>query len=169
LVEFPTFAQRKVLTKEAKKRKARNELTRFNMPPDYGDDEPETMENPLFSKETIDQLAQLLKENELVEVRAVSIDAIKQVFDTLNLLCFELSSDMQNQVALVYYKGHSGVLYSPMDYDVDETNSNPSRIKLRTSVGQKNVWTKRVKAPRDARGRIVKDELRVARRTRKIQ
>jgi hypothetical protein len=145
LVEFPTAAQKKVLRLEASKRQARKEMSTFHLP------EPETR-GP-FSKETIVALMQLLNEHELVEVKGVSKNKVKQVFTTLTRLSMELEIEMQKNVCLVRPKGFSGVLYSPVD---DE--SHPNRIKLRTSVGQKNVWTKRTKAPRDERGQIVKEE-----------
>jgi hypothetical protein len=147
LVEFPTAAQKKVLRLEATKRQARKEMSTFSLP------EAETR-GP-FSKETIAGLMQLLNENELVEVRGVSKNKVKQVFTTLTRLSMELEIEMQKNVCLVRPKGFSGVLYSPAD---DEDESHPDRIKLHTSVGHKNVWTKRSKAPRDQRGQIVKEE-----------
>jgi hypothetical protein len=145
LVEFPTAAQKKVLRAEASKRQARKELSAFSL--------PEVETRGPFSKETIAALMQLLNENELVEVRGVSKGKIKQVFATLSRLCMELEIETQKNVSLVQPKGFSGVLYSPTDEE-----SHPSRIQLRTSVGQKNVWTKRSKAARDERGHIVKEE-----------
>jgi hypothetical protein len=145
LVEFPTAAQKKVLRLEASKRQARKEMISFHLP------EPETR-GP-FSKETMLALMKLLNENELVDVKGVSKNNISQVFNTLILLSTELEIEMQKNVCLVRPKGFSGVLYSP-----GEDESHPYRIQLRTSVGQKNVWTKRSKALRDNRGKIVLEE-----------
>jgi hypothetical protein len=147
LVEFPTAAQKKVLRLEASKRQARKEMSTFSL--------PESETGGPFSKETMASLMQLLNENELVEVRGVSKTKIKQVFTTLTRLSMELEMEMQKNVCLVRPKGHSGVLYSPVD---DEKERQQDRIKLHTSVGQKNVWIKRSKAPRDNRGQIVKEE-----------
>jgi hypothetical protein len=55
-------------------------------------------------------------------------------------------------VALLETKGHTCLIYSPT-LPVDHENKF---IKLRTSVGMKNTWMPREKAPRDYRGQIIK-------------
>lgn len=54
-------------------------------------------------------------------------------------------------VALLSTKGHTALIYCPT-LPLD----HPNKFVLRTSVGQKNVWSARIKAPRDHRGQIVK-------------
>jgi hypothetical protein len=54
-------------------------------------------------------------------------------------------------VALLSTRGHTALIYCPT-LPVD----HPDKFVLRTSVGQKNVWRARVKAPRDHRGQIIK-------------
>ena len=141
LVDFPTAAQRKVLTKEVQKRKAWKTLAQHRLEPatSLGDFDPQALE----------QIAQLLREHELVEVRGLAYNNKKVTLDVAYLLEQALEEDLlQNtMVRVVSYKGHSAILYSPADHG--------NRIPLRTSVGQKSVWKMRPKAPRDHRGQIV--------------
>ena len=143
LVDFPTDQQRKVLTKESKKRLARKELPSLSL--------PDSENLGPFSGETLETLVDLLQQNELIQVRGVARDQPKEVFGTIQSLVNFLELQSQNLVAMISYKGHSTILYSPNPNLTDS-------IELRTSVGQKNTWTRRIKAPRDHRGQIIKEK-----------
>jgi hypothetical protein len=145
-VDFPTPAQKTALKKEASKRQARNELATVFLP------QEETM-GP-FSEDTLKDLWNALQENGLVQIRGISKDNKKYAFNTAERLCAELEMIQQElQVTLLSMKGHSVVLFSPT-----LSSDHPLYVTLRTSVGQKNTWQGRVKAPRDHRGQIIKEE-----------
>eukprot|EP00339_Tiarina_fusa_P005838 CAMPEP_0117068798 /NCGR_PEP_ID=MMETSP0472-20121206/48226_1 /TAXON_ID=693140 ORGANISM="Tiarina fusus, Strain LIS" /NCGR_SAMPLE_ID=MMETSP0472 /ASSEMBLY_ACC=CAM_ASM_000603 /LENGTH=266 /DNA_ID=CAMNT_0004791023 /DNA_START=172 /DNA_END=968 /DNA_ORIENTATION=+ len=124
------------------------------------------------------------KQTEVVQVRGLSRHNKKLVFQAAEQLCWELedyrieeqrnknnnaqknenenetaekenddSDDSQDvvTVSLLSTKGHAAILYCPTVLDLD----HPNKIVLRTSVGQKNVWKARVKAPRDNRGQVI--------------
>jgi hypothetical protein len=151
LVDFPTPAQKRELKKEASKRQARKKLLSFSLP------QEESFGN--FSDETLNELWNLLGDHEIIEVRGIAREEKKVVFQMATRLCLELEWEQERKiddkaflpVALLWKKGHSAVLYSPT-LDLD----HPKQFPLRTSVGQKNTWTERIKAPRDSRGQIEK-------------
>jgi len=156
LVEFPTALQRKELTKEAKRRQAWKTMAQFSLVPEesFGGN---------VSSETMSTLAELLNQQELIEIRAFCVGNKKAVYDTALVLAYELEMEMQKIVSVVSYKGQSAVFYSPRmigdDLATASNNSNlPSPIELRTSVGLKSTWEKRTKQQRDHRGQIVKQE-----------
>lgn len=154
LVEFPTAAQRVVLKKEAAKRQARKKLASYSL--------PSSEQLGSFSDETLEQVWDLLQENELIQVRgfAAETEEKKLVYSLALKLCSQLEWEQERQindvvslpVALLSTKGHSAILYSPtLDQD------DPKKFVLRTSVGQKNAWTARIKPPRDERGQIIRE------------
>lgn len=152
LVEFPTPAQKIELKKEANKRLARKKLPFFKMPEDesFGS----------FSDETLTEIWGMLQEHELILIRGIAIPEKKIVFQLATRLCLELEWEQERKindlavlpVALLSTKGHSAIVYSPT-LDL----AHPNKFPLRTSVGQKNTWTERIKAPRDHRGQIVEE------------
>ena len=148
LIEFPTPSQKMELKKEASKRQARNVLPSLSIPVD------ETLGN--FSDETLAQAWDMLKSNELIQIRGIAREDKKMVFTVATRLCFELELRQEDAitlpVALLSTKGHSSIIYSPT-LDLDD----PKKFLLRTSVGAKNTWTERVKAPRDNRGQIIRN------------
>lgn len=159
-VEFPTGSQRAEIKKEAKKRSARRQMPYFS----FSDDET----NGPWSDETMMAVWKQLTENEMIELKGICRDSRRDVFQTAKLFCEELEeliapvgSDEEGEededsiylpVALISTKGHSALIYCPT-LPVD----HPDKFVLRTSVGQKNVWKARPKAPRDGRGQIIKD------------
>eukprot|EP00980_Cylindrotheca_fusiformis_P019502 scaffold6749_cov113-Cylindrotheca_fusiformis.AAC.2 len=152
LVDFPTPSQKKELKKETNKRLARKKLPFFPMPEDecFGS----------FSDASLKEIWTMLQEHEIVQIRGIARDEKKLVFQLATRLCLELEYEQERKindsavlpVALISVKGHSAIIYSPT-LDLD----HPNKFPLRTSVGQKNTWTERIKAPRDHRGQIVKD------------
>jgi hypothetical protein len=156
LVDFPTPSQKMQVRKEASKRQARKKLTYFSLPAE------DTHGN--FADETLEEIWKLLNENEIVQIRGISRDAKKMTFSVATRLCLELEWHVEKYadldcdsvllpVALLSIKGHSVIIYSPT-LDLDD----PKKIPLRTSVGQKNTWTARIKAPRDNRGQIIQEK-----------
>ena len=159
-VDFPTASQRAEIKKEAKKRRARRQMPYFS----FSDDET----NGPWSDETMMAVWKQLTENEMIELKGICRDSLRDVFQTAKLFCEELEeliapvgSDEDGEededsiylpVALMSTKGHTALIYCPT-LPVD----HPDKLVLRTSVGQKNVWKERPKAPRDGRGQIIKD------------
>jgi hypothetical protein len=142
--DFPTPKQKIELRKIITKRAARKELPWFVMP------EEENL-GPFPS--SLPEIRQLLDSEEIVEVRGISKDSKRQVYATFERLVAELGMEMNKDVTIISTKGFSAVIYSEMDNDHANVEK---KIMLRTSVGQKNTWTRRVKAPRDNRGQIIK-------------
>ena len=172
IVEFPTATQKKVLRKEASKRQAQNKLAKVTLPESemYGLISSSSNDN----SQTLQKIVKRLKNQELCEIRGISRDDKKDVFAIANRIAMDLEYEIQNDVTVISSKGHSAILYTPMNDDGDDGNDNSNdddeddsdnddnvpklkKILLRTSVGQKNTWVRRVKAPRDNRGQIIKD------------
>jgi hypothetical protein len=143
IVEFPTPSQLKVLRKEATKRQASNTMARALLP-------PEEMYGPFTS--SLPTILSLLEERELVDVRGISKTDNRDVRAIAERLVNDLELELQRDVTIVSIKGYTATLYCPM---IDETSS--TKIQLFTSVGQKNSWVRRAKAPRDNRGQVIKD------------
>ena len=135
-----TPMQTKTLRKEIIKRQARNTLPKVFLP------ELETM-GP-FSQESLTAICNYLEEEELVEVRSIAIGDKKHVHGISELLALELGRT--RIVERVITKGHATVFYS------QSSSKKANDIILRTSY-QPGAWTKKVKAPRDFRGQIVKE------------
>lgn len=145
LVEFFVSPEQiTLLRKEASKRERRNKLTKFFLPAE------ESIE---VSQETLDEISALFDTSELVEVRGVSTEKKKYVFDTATALAEVLEEEIGKPVVVVEVKGFAAKLYCPFDDD----NEDPQRIILRSSY-KPNQWTKKAKPVRDARGQIIKGE-----------
>ena len=182
-VDFPTPEQKRTLRKEASQRLARKTLPSLSVvPPNENKSENiNEIDNEIdnecgWAPQTISQIWDLLSKHELVQIRGIcrSDGHTKQVFSEATRLCLELeyhqelnninnsnsNSNSNNSngdgmvfpVALLSTKGHSAILYSPT-LPLDD----PHKFLLRTSVGQKNTWKAKVKAPRDHRGQIIKE------------
>mmetsp|Transcript_7309 Transcript_7309/g.17828 ORF Transcript_7309/g.17828 Transcript_7309/m.17828 type:complete len:236 (-) Transcript_7309:393-1100(-) len=162
-VEFPTPSQRAEIKKEAKKRRVSRQLPYFSLP-DAETDGP-------WSDETIQAIWKELTETEMMELKGISRQEIRGVYQTAKWFCEELEElispaigdhdgdreDEENQgmhlpVALISTKGHTALIYCPT-LPVD----HPDKFVLRTSVGQKNVWRARPKPLRDISGQIIKE------------
>ena len=178
IVEFPTPTQKKLLRKEVSKRIASKKLGFVTL---KGEDE----EDGIFQEDsdTMNEIVEYLTKQEFVEIKGIarsSNDNTKYVYTTAENIAIEIEYILQQDVTLLSTKGHSAIFYSPMKDDEvaidsndkedgEETSSTSSssssrkviekypKIILRTSVGQKNTWVRREKAPRDNRGQIIKD------------
>mmetsp|Transcript_3907 Transcript_3907/g.9310 ORF Transcript_3907/g.9310 Transcript_3907/m.9310 type:complete len:222 (-) Transcript_3907:195-860(-) len=158
LVAFPTDSQRAEIKKEAKKRKAGRQMPYFS----FSDEE---MNGP-WSDETMMAIWKQLTESEMMELKGICRESLRDVFQTAGWFCEELeeliapaASDSEDEedetflpVALISTKGHTALIYCPT-LPVD----HPEKLVLRTSVGQKNVWKARPKPLRDIRGQIITD------------
>ncbi|KAL3915920.1 MAG: hypothetical protein SGARI_008079 [Bacillariaceae sp.] len=153
------------MKKEAKRRNARKKLKYFSLP------EEET--NGPWSPETFQEVWGLLTQHEMILLKGLCRDDKKEVFQTAKWFCEdmeELISTSQSYeeegeeedeedadeefslpVALLSVEGHKALIYCPT-LPVDHPNS----FRLRTSVGQKNVWSMRPKPLRDDSGQIIK-------------
>lgn len=154
LVDFPTPSQRTALKKEASKRQARKKLASFSL--------PEADQLGGYSDETLNVIWELLQQHELLRIKGLaSVTKERRLVHSLaEELCIRLELEQERQinddvtlpVAMISFKGHSSIIYSPtlpMDH--------PKKFILRTSVGQKNIWKARIKAPRDNRGQIIRE------------
>ena len=137
---FVSPEQINTLRKEAKKRQSRKKLTTFFTPPEE------------VSQDTINAISALFDNNELIEVRGVSRDKKKQVFDTAYALAATLENEVEKPVVVVDIKGHAVKLYCPFTDD-----EQGKRIQLRTSY-KPGQWSRKPKAIRDDRGQIITDE-----------
>jgi len=160
-VEFPTPSQRAEIKKEAKKRSARRQMPYFSLSDEESD-------GP-WSDETIQAIWKQLTETEMMELKGICRQDIRDVFQTAGWFCEEVEEllapsgsddeegDQEDQgvhlpVALISTKGHTALIYCPT-----LPIGHPEKLILRTSVGQKNVWKARPKAPRDSSGQIIKE------------
>ena len=145
MVEFfvsPT--QIDLLRKDAIKRDSNNKLPKFYLPAD------QSME---ITQETINEISNLFKTSELIELRGVSKDIKKQVFDTAYGMAATLEDTIEKPVVVVDTKGFAVKLYCPWD----ESNTADGRIQLRTSY-KPGQWSRKPKAIRDNKGQVVLDE-----------
>jgi hypothetical protein len=165
-VDFPTPSQRAEIKKEAKRRRARRSMPYFS----FSDDET----GGPWSAETIQAIWKQLTETEMLELKGICRQDIRNVYQTAKNFCEELEEliaplgsssedegddqeDQEDQgsylpVALVSTKGHTALIYCPT-----LPTDHPDKLVLRTSVGQKNVWKARPKPPRDISGQIIKE------------
>ena len=143
---FVSPVQIAFLRKEANKRESNKRLPKFSLPPQ------ETAE---ISPETIDEISNLFGMNELIEIRGVSKDAKKKVFDAANGLAETLEYAMEKPVVVVDIKGFAVKLYCP--WDDDEQGGRVGRIQLRSNY-RPGQWTRKAKPIRDNRGQIITDE-----------
>ena len=145
LVEFFVSPnQIDILRKEANKRKARKALPTFFMA--AGDSTVEV------SEETLQEISNLFEANEIIEIRGISKDKKKLVFDMSYALAETIEDMMEKPVVVVEVKGFAVKLYSPFD---DEEQGK--RIHLRSSY-KPGQWKRKPKAIRDNRGQIILDE-----------
>mmetsp|Transcript_31266 Transcript_31266/g.52124 ORF Transcript_31266/g.52124 Transcript_31266/m.52124 type:complete len:252 (+) Transcript_31266:258-1013(+) len=160
LVSFPTPSQRAEIKKEASRRKARKQLPFFSFPLE------ET--NGAWSTDTYQAVWNLLVNHEIVQLKGICREERKHVWQTAKQFCEQMedlisaSDDEDDEeeeeeigsslpVALLSTSGHSALIYCPT-LPVD----HPDKLRLRTSVGQKNVWKARPKPLRDNAGKIIK-------------
>lgn len=171
-VEFPTDKQRTEIKKEAKKRKSRRQLPFYKLPDDEENIGPEIFQ----------EVWKKLTKSEMIEIKGIMPEDKRLVFQTALLFCKEMeemisassadhvkinndSDDVYEEgddddeegssavvlpVALLSTKGHTALIYCPT-LPVD----HPDKFILRTSVGQKNVWSARPKPLRDSSGQII--------------
>lgn len=108
-----------------------------------------------FADSSLHEIAQAMSTAELVQVRGLSRDAKKQIRNVADSLAAALSVEMAKDVNLVECKGHAAIYYCPANDDDDDLPDGSSKIKLFTSVGKKNQWTRKPKPVRDNRGQII--------------
>jgi len=130
------------LRKEAAKRESNRRIPKLILSSEESDD---------VSQETLDEIISLFDASEIIEVRGISRDAKKNVYDTANSLAMCLEEEMGKPVVIVNIKGFAAKLYSPWD---DDRNN---KIQLRTSY-RPNQWAKKPKPLRDNRGQIIMGE-----------
>jgi len=161
-VDFPTPSQRSEIKKEAKRRRARRQMPYFS----FSDEETDGQ----WSEKTIQAIWKQLTETEMMELKGVCRQDLRDVYQTSRLFCEVLEDlispdsedDVENNredheaqsmhlpVALISTKGHTALIYCPT-----LPADHPNKLVLRTSVGQKNVWKARPKALRDISGQII--------------
>ena len=152
-LEALTPQQIKSLRLETSKRRASKQLETFFLPRDES--------KGSFSQETLSNLSNQLRAQELVQVRGVAIHNKRQVTRVIERLAVELEwlhaderngSEKENNnddnksspaVYLVDLQGHCAVLYRPN-----------GTIPLRTTL-KGNDWEKRQRPPRDISGQII--------------
>ena len=140
-----TPSQVKTLRKEARQRRARKALRSYALLPEEG-----SSGSPLTEK-TATAISELFEENELVEIRAVSKDDNKEVFNASELLATNLELACERIVVPIDIKGFKVVMYSPME------EGTPGKIPMRSSF-QEGKWSRKPKAIRDNRGQVTIDE-----------
>jgi len=131
--------QLKVLRKEARKR----QLPKASLT-------PEESRGP-FSHETLSTIAQILSRHEMVQVRGISRENIKDVREFSESLALDLERETERMVFSIDVKGFAATLYCPMDDD------NPDKIKIFSSY-RPNQWQRRPRGIRDISGRFITDE-----------
>lgn len=146
LVEFCVSPEQiTLLRKEAARRQASKKLPKYFLP------------DKEVSPETIDEISNLFDTSELIEVRGVSKENKKKVFDAAHGLAATLEDSIEKPVVVVDIKGFAVKLYCPWNDDVDEQGNARKRIQLRTSY-KPGQWTRKAKPIRDNRGQIVTDD-----------
>ncbi|KAL7464901.1 hypothetical protein ACHAXS_005232 [Conticribra weissflogii] len=139
---FVTPEQITSLRKEAAKRERRKALPKFFVPIEESAGD--------CSEETMEGILELFGISELIEVRGVSKDEKKRVYEVAHELAATLEDEMGKPVVIVDIKGFAVKMYSP--WFEDEGDS--SRIQLYSSY-RPNQWTRKPKPIRDERGQIV--------------
>lgn len=141
------------LRKEAVRRESRKKLCKFFLPPPPAAEE----EGTTSEETTIGEICDLFEGSELVEVRGVSRESKRGVFDAAHDLAASLEDAMEKPVVVLEVKGFAARLYCPW---VDGQGGNAgaaARIQLRTSY-RPGQWTRKPKPIRDERGQIITDE-----------
>jgi hypothetical protein len=139
---FVSTEQVMVLRKEAAKRESSRRIPKLIL---------SSQESDGVSRETLGEIINLFDASEIIEVRGISRNVKKNVYDTANSLAMWLEEEMGKPVVIVGIKGFAAKLYSPWD---DDRNN---KIQLRTSY-RPNQWTKKPKPLRDNRGQIIMGE-----------
>jgi hypothetical protein len=130
------------LRKEASKRESNKKLPKWILPPEEATE---------VTDETVERIIGLFDKSELIEVRGISRDVKKHVYDTAHGLAGLLEEEMGKPVVVVGIKGFAAKMYSPWE---DDRGDN---IQLRTSY-RPGQWTRKPKPIRDNRGQIIKGE-----------
>ena len=130
------------LRKEASKRESKKQLPKWILSPEEATD---------ISESSIEKIVELFDKSELIEVRGISRDQKKYVYDTAHGLAGLLEDEMCKPVVVVNIKGFAAKMYSPWDED------RGNNIQLRSSY-RPGQWTKKPKPLRDNRGQIIKGE-----------
>ena len=130
--EYVTPNQVRDLRKEVQKRKNTKKLTTFILPEDEGYDN--------FSKQSLDELLEKLKINELVQVKGISREDKRDVFSTAEDLAMTLSEEGKF-ITLVETKGFSSVMYRPGDDDVKKKIIRRTSYKVIISIIVSNAST----------------------------
>mmetsp|Transcript_36438 Transcript_36438/g.43876 ORF Transcript_36438/g.43876 Transcript_36438/m.43876 type:complete len:233 (-) Transcript_36438:134-832(-) len=151
--------QIKTLRKEADLRKGLKTLATYslNADEDYASNIDHD-EDYVFSDTVLTNVAQMLEEEELVEVRAISKNNVKTVGSDAYLLAANLEGEMDRYVVVVRVKGFTASLYSPREEGAeDKGTAKHDKIKLRTNYKHKKFNVK-PKAVRNEKGQIVMDD-----------
>jgi hypothetical protein len=130
------------LRKEASKRESSRKLPKLILSPEEATE---------VTDETVARIMDLFDKSELIEVRGISRDVKKHVYETAHGLAGLLEEEMGKPVCVVDIKGFAAKMYSPWDED------RGYNIQLRTSY-RPGQWTRKPKPIRDARGQIIKSE-----------
>ncbi|KAL7439259.1 hypothetical protein ACHAXH_008424 [Discostella pseudostelligera] len=150
---FVSPEQIALLRKEASKREARNKLPRYNLSTSQQEDV--NMED--LSDETIDAISQLFEQSELIEVRGVSKNSKRKVYEMAQTLASTLENIYEIPVVVVEIKGFAVKLYRPWSEEDDNETMREGLIQLRTNY-KPGQWTRKAKPIRDFRGQIITDE-----------
>ena len=145
-VEFVVTAEQiMALRKEAAKRERRKDLPRFFLPLE---------DSAQCSQEKLEEIVKLFDTNELIQIKGVSKDKKKHVFDVAHTLAATLEEEMGKPVVVVDIKGFAVKLYSPW---WEEDQDGTSKIQLYCSY-RPNQWARKAKALRDERGQVIVGE-----------
>lgn len=124
--------QIKFLRKESSKRLARRGMPQIWVSDDYSN---------------LNDIAQAFsKTHELIQVRGIAKDDATVVYATSEQIAYEMTALLQKPVEVVQVKGHSCILFCPME-----------GIVLRSSY-KEGQWEKRIKAPRNIYGQIIRED-----------
>ena len=130
------------LRKEASKRESKRKLPKWILSPEEAMD---------VSQSSIEKIIELFDESEIIEVRGISRDKKKYVYDTAHGLAEFLEDEMCKPVVVVNIKGFAAKMFSPW------LENRGNNIQLRSSF-RPGQWTKKPKPLRDNRGQIIKGE-----------
>lgn len=131
---------------------------------DDDDDEGEYMR--MVSEKMVSDIANTLRREEVVVVRAISRDNVKMISTDANTLVTQLEAVLGQFVVLVKVKGYTASYYCPMidQNDIDAATQDYQQGKRRNQViklwtnYKPNKWKRKPKALRNERGSIMKDE-----------
>lgn len=142
-IEALTPIQIKSVRKKLSRRRAFNKLATVYLEDDEG---------PVFSGTRLKEIAQQLQEHELVQVREISPNQVRNIKSVTERLALEVGMEANVCIFVVEIKGHAATLYCPTTSATEKQQPN---IQLRTT-GKANHWEKRAKALRDNRGQIIR-------------